>query len=242
MPNSKNLFKYIKTNIYKNEDKLKVIGNGSSNGIDLEYFHKTDKLYDLANRKRKQLGINQEDFVFLFVGRIVSDKGINELVEAFNVLCNDYKNIKLLLVGPQEPDLDPLKVKTNEILKREKKIMLTGSQKYVRPFFLISNVFVFPSYREGFPNVVMQAGAMGIPAIVTNINGSNEIIIDGFNGVIVEKKNTADLRKAMLKLMLDRQFLIQLSKNTRLLIKKNFCHRYFWNEILKEYQSLLKNV
>ena len=120
------------------------------------------------------MGIEPHDFVFVFVGRLVKDKGINELVSAFSKL--EARSSKLLLVGPFETELDPLSPETLKEIKDNRAILSVGFQSDVRPYFAVSNALVFPSYREGFPNVVLQAGAMGLPAIVTNINGCNEII------------------------------------------------------------------
>src|SRR5690606_17651365 len=157
------------------------------------YFN-SKHFYEVQKSNLKQeLGIHENDFVFIFVGRLVSDKGINELVEAFSKICvssSGVENIKLLLVGPLETDLDPLFPETLKEIESNINILSVGFQKDVRPYFAISNALVFPSYREGFPNVVMQAGAMGLPSIVTNINGCNEIVQEKYNGIIIPKKNT----------------------------------------------------
>lgn len=132
---------------------LKVIANGNVNGIDLDFFN-PNKVSQVEQEKLKQqLHINSTDFVFVFVGRLVSDKGINELVAAFETFSSKNSNSKLLLVGPLENDLDPLLQKTKDTISNNKAIISVGFQTDVRPFLAISNVFVFPSYREGFPNV-----------------------------------------------------------------------------------------
>ena len=129
------------------------------------------------------MNIDSDDFVFIFVGRLVTDKGINELISAFDDISHRNRKVKLLLVGNRESELDPLKKETLEIISKNSNIIEVGYQPDVRPYFAISDVLVFPSYREGFPNVVMQAGAMGLASIVTDINGCNEIIINDTNGV-----------------------------------------------------------
>ena len=125
---------------------------------------------------KNELSIQSTDFVFLFVGRLVKDKGINELIGAFEKLQIEIPTIKLLLVGNFEDDLDPLLPTTINIINTNANIISVGFQNDVRPYFAVSNSLVFPSYREGFPNVVLQAGAMKLPSIVSNINGCNEII------------------------------------------------------------------
>jgi len=183
-PNSKGLERLILKNNYAKKEKVKVIAKGSSNGIDTSHFNPENYTPQQNQALRKQLGIQEEDFVFIFVGRLVGDKGINELVEAFSLLTKQplvrNSDSRLLLVGPLESDLDPLKQETLKEIRNNPKIITTGFQKDVRPYFAISDTLVFPSYREGFPNVVMQSGAMGLPGIVSNINGCNEIIKEGF--------------------------------------------------------------
>ena len=187
-PNSYGLKKIILKNGFTSENKLKVIGNGSSNGIDTSYFD--PELFSIKDNEdlKTNLGIKKTDFVFIFVGRIVSDKGINELIEAFDKMSLVEENIKLLLVGPFEDELDPLHKKTKVLINNNNKIILVGYQNDVRPYFSISNCLVFPSYREGFPNVVMQAGAMKLPSIVSDINGCNEIIENNINGLVIKLK------------------------------------------------------
>ena len=132
----------------------------------------------------------QDAFVWVFIGRIVKDKGINELVEAFLKIGSKHF---LLLVGPFENDQDPISHETSLLIESCSNIRTYGFQKDVRPFIKLSDALVFPSYREGFPNVPMQAAAMGLPQIVTNINGCNEIVIQRVTGLIVPPKNSQTL-------------------------------------------------
>ena len=175
-PNSKGLKEFIIKEKLTSKNKLKILGNGSSNGIDTTHFSPNQVSGIEKRQLRKELNITKNDFVFVFVGRLVSDKGINELVEAFTEMSKTHTNSKLLLVGPLETHLDPLLPNTLNEIKNNEAIIYAGFQTDVRPYFATSNALVFPSYREGFPNVVMQAGAMGLPSIVTDINGCNEII------------------------------------------------------------------
>tara|TARA_B100001094_G_C18196294_1_gene811429 strand:- start:583 stop:1731 length:1149 start_codon:yes stop_codon:yes gene_type:complete len=237
-PNSYGLKDIILKNKFTKEDKLCVIGNGSSNGIDTSFFD--PKLVSSEKKKsiRSKLGIKKNDFVFIFVGRLVTDKGINELVEAFNELCLQLENIKLLLVGPSEDNLDPLSEKTKLSISNHNKIISVGYQVDVRPFFAVSHLLVFPSYREGFPNVVMQSGAMGLPSIVTDINGCNEIIKADYNGVIVPVKDTKSLKNAMLRIYQDKEFHLKCSKKSRSVIVDNYEQKLYWKALLNEYNFL----
>lgn len=237
-PNSYGLKDFILKEGFCKEDKLKVIANGSTNGIDTNYFDPNLFSEEKKSNLRFELGIDENDFVFIFVGRLVKDKGINELVSAFLQTISDLKNFtsKLLLLGSVEQDLDPLLPSTLIEIRSNPNIISVGYQKDVRPYLAISNVLVFPSYREGFPNVVMQAGAMGLPAIVSNINGCNEIIIESSNGVIVNVKNEVMLKQAMQKISEDNAFYKKLSKNARMMIVERYQQQIVWDNLLNEYK------
>jgi glycosyltransferase involved in cell wall biosynthesis len=249
---------------------LKVLANGNVNGIDTYFFSKDQLSLREKESLQYELGITDNDFVFVFVGRLVGDKGINELVSAFKKLKNQkskeenqksqgehqnenlfyedvnskfkIQNSKLLLVGPLESELDPLEQETLKEIASNTDIISVGFQKDVRPYLAISDCLVFPSYREGFPNVVLQAGAMGLPSIVTNINGSNEIIIDGQNGVIVPVKNPTELHDAMMKMMSNSDFYSHLQGKARAMIISRYEQQVVWEAILLEYKRLEQNV
>ena len=239
---------------YKITNKsLKVIANGNVNGIDTSYFNPKNYTQQQNQDLRKQLGIQEKDFVFIFVGRLVGDKGINELVKAFSLISNHSKKslssgeefrerLKLLLVGAQESELDPLSQETLEEIESNPNIITTGFQADVRPYFAIANALAFPSYREGFPNVVMQAGAMGLPCIVTNINGCNEIIEEGRNGLIIPPKETEALQKAMKRLVEDSNLQHQLKSQSREMITSRYEQKVVWEALLEEYRRLLRDI
>lgn len=220
---------------------LKVVANGNVNGIDTAFYNKNQLSESALQGLKASLGIKPNDFVFIFVGRLVGDKGINELIAAFKKF--DAKDIvKLLLVGPFEQELDPLSVKTLHEINANKNIISVGFQKEVRSYFAIADALVFPSYREGFPNVVLQAGAMNLPCIVTDINGSNEIISDGINGIIIPSKNSIELYEAMFKLVNDTELRKNIQKNAREMIVTRFEQKMVWESILQEYKNIEKNV
>ncbi|WP_188362470.1 glycosyltransferase family 4 protein [Flavobacterium orientale] len=236
-PNSKGLKDIIVKSKYTSEDKLKVILNGSSNGIDTHHFN--SEQFD-SNEKEKlkvKLGILPDEFVYIFVGRLVKDKGIVELVEAFVNLHMKFHKVKLLLVGPFEQELDPLPESTLDSIQQHPNIITMGYQKEVRPFFAISDILVFPSYREGFPNVVMQAGAMGLPAIVSDINGCNEIVEEGSNGTIIPVKNEKAIKNAMEKMLLDKEYFSNLKQKARSSIVSRYEQKAVWEAILAEYNT-----
>lgn len=165
--------------------EMKVLGYGNVRGINMDEW------------KRRVCRRDGLMLTFVFVGRIVRDKGVDELVAAFVKLNRIYSNTRLLLVGPYEEHLNPVQSGTKFLIDTCECIEAVGAQKDVRPFYEQSDVLVFPSYREGFPNVVIEAGAMELPSIVTDINGSREIIEDGRNGLIVPARDEQALFEAM---------------------------------------------
>lgn len=230
---------------------LKVIANGNVNGIDTTYFSKEQVLFEEQQVLKKKWGIIETDFVFIFVGRLVGDKGINELVSAFSQLAvrsskveNSVvkRELKLLLVGSLESQLDPLLPETMSILNNNKNIISVGFQQEVRRYFSAAHCLVFPSYREGFPNVVLQAGAMGLPSIVTDINGCNEIILEGHNGLIIPVQNVKALEAAMKRMITDAVLLEKLRSNARLRIVSRYKQQLVWEAMASEYKRVEKNV
>ena len=241
-PNSFGLEKIIIGEKFCASKKLKVIGQGSTNGINTGHFNSSNISQEEKDKLIEELKISAADFVFTFVGRLVSDKGINELVAAFKGVQLEFPNAKLLLVGPLETKLDPLFPATLEEIDSNDAIINVGYQNDVRPYFAISDALVFPSYREGFPNVVMQAGAMGLPSIVSDINGCNEIIIDSFNGLIIPVKNSDAIYAAMKRIVEDKNLYQNLQQNARKRIVDNYEQSVVWEAILAEYKSLENNV
>lgn len=214
---------------------LKVLGYGNIRGIDLKYFDRTAEVEKETEKIRKT-----DITTFIFIGRLVRDKGINELVGAFAKLNKEYTKTRLLLVGRREDKLDPLEGQTLQEIENNPAIITTGEQKDVRPWLAASDIFVFPSYREGFPNVVIEAGAMDLPSIVTDINGSREIIEDGKNGIIIPPHDAEALYKAMLSLYHDQEYRNKLSANARNMIATRFEQSYVRN-CLKEYYNSIIN-
>lgn len=198
---------------------MKVLGYGNVRGVDMEKFSRRTEVEDMT-KKMKQEGI----FTFIFVGRIVGDKGVNELVSAFAELHKKYEKTRLLLIGNFEQHLDPLQAKTLNVIDKHTSIESLGP-KYgdeLLAYYAASDCFVFPSYREGFPNTVMEAGAMGLPSIVTDINGSREIIIDGKNGVIIPSKDVEALYHAMEEMITNSDKTKEYADNAREMIASRF--------------------
>lgn len=235
-PNSYGLEKIILENQFTQSAKLKVLGNGSSNGIDTSFFDPSLVTEEQKVSLKKSLGIAPNDFVFIFVGRLVGDKGVNELINAFENIKT--QGVKLLLVGSYEEDLDPLDPRTIQSIANNPNIISAGYQTDVKSYFAISDVLTFPSYREGFPNVVMQAAAMQLNCIVSDINGCNEIIENGKNGWIVPVKNAEMLQDKMNWCLENKAISTNMGIQNRDIMIKNYERTFVWNEILKEYKKI----
>lgn len=214
---------------------LKVLGYGNVRGIDLKHFNP-----ESPEVQAEALKIRKPDvFTFIFIGRLVRDKGINELIQAFSRLNSKYSNTRLLLVGPYEENLDPLESETLSEINSNKAIEAVGSQKDVRPWLAASDAFVFPSYREGFPNVVIEAGAMGLPSIVTDINGSREIIIEKENGTIIPSHDVERLYQAMEKMLSDKNSRLAMASKSRRLIASRFEQGFVRQCLINYYKEIL---
>lgn len=236
-PNSNSLYLWILKSLNPKASKIKIIGSGSSNGINLQHFKNTERIQTEARALRLSIGIHPDDIVFIFIGRLVRDKGITELIHAFNKIKSE--NTHLLLIGEFEDQREPLTLKIKNLIRRDKQIHALGFKKDIRPFLAASDIFVFPSYREGFPNVVLQACSFNLPCIVTDINGCNEIIEHNRNGLIVEPKDSNELAKAMKLLLNDGSLKEVLAAEARKSVL-TYDQQYYWKELLKEYEKMTK--
>ena len=216
---------------------LKVLGYGNVRGIDMNRFSKREEVMAVARNLR-----NDSLFTFLFVGRIVGDKGINELVEAFVQLHKTSPQVRLWLVGFFEEELDPVSPETKRQIHEHPAIEYVGEKNgdELIAYYAAADVFAFPSYREGFPNTVMEAGAMGLPCIVTDINGSREIICEGKNGTIIPSHNVEALYGAMQTMLTHTEQHKQMEARARQMIadryEQNFvrqCLYKFYDEVMK---------
>ena len=169
---------------------MRVLGNGNVRGIDLDYFQCAPTVRNKAKMLKESFGIPKDAFVFLFVGRFDLDKGLKELVRSFVRINMEMPETALLLAGMEEEEGKKLPDDILDTIESNPAIHVSeGWLSDVRHWYAAADALVHPSYREGFPNVVIEAGAMGLASIVTDINGSNEIIIDGENGVIVPPRD-----------------------------------------------------
>lgn len=215
---------------------MRVLGHGNVNGVDLAAFDP-----DLPALQAEAACLRRgECFTFLFVGRIAGDKGIDPLTEAFRALRREIPGVRLLIVGPDETVLDPVSPSAMEVLADGDGIELLGYRDDVRPLMLAADALVLPSYREGFPNVVLEAGAMRLPAVVTDINGSREIITHGVNGLIVPPRDSAALLDAMRRMTaMPADERLEMGRRARLNVAARFERGYVRRSLLDFYDSIL---
>ena len=219
---------------------ITVIGNGSINGVDIDKFSQSQFSKTATTKLRRSLRIKPRETVFLFVGRVVRDKGVEELVTAFTKLAKDHPKARLLMVGDYEPELDPLSPEVDDAIRNHPGITEAGWVSDVRPYMALSHCFVLPSYREGLPNSLIEAGSMGLPSIATDINGCNEVIVPGDNGDLVPKKDAVALEAAMRRMIEDPSYRETLQRKSRESIASRFAQaEYFWPELMKVYEGFL---
>lgn len=242
---------------------LQVIHFGNINGKDTKHLSRQQTVADLTNKDynevtiedinkfrknlRAILGFSDKDYVFLFIGRIVTDKGMIELCHAMQNIVQAYPQAKLLLVGRMEKG-DAIPNEIHNYFTSSPNVKYVGEQSDVRPYYMVSDTLVFPSYREGFPNVPLEAGAMDLPCIVTDINGSNEIISDGLNGKIIETpldnkgRHVHDITPALTSTMgwfaSHTAEVERMSHNARRMIKERYERKDVWKALLEYYRSL----
>ena len=190
-PNSRSMMNFIIENKLASAEKLAVIDNGSTNGIDLIKFSKQSINEETKNKIKNSLPPNGA-LKILCVGRMVKDKGIEELVSVFEKLQVHHK-LQLILIGPFEPQLDPLSSQTLDTIINNPKITHISWSDSIEYYMALADIFVHPSHREGFPNVILQAGAMHLPVICSNIPGNADIIQNEKTGLMFEVKNEDDL-------------------------------------------------
>ena len=217
---------------------LEILHYGNINGLDTSYFSPN---VALRAQQRERLGFSDDDFVFIFIGRIVKDKGMNELAWAMRQLVSNHPHARLLLVGPFESELDPLEGDNEQFFREHSSVAYVGYQADVRPFLAAADALVFPSYREGFPNVVLQAGAMGLPSIVTDINGCNEVITDGVNGRIIQPRDREALLQMMSLFVEDAAHVSAMAEKARTVICERYDQQDVWRALLEMYLGLVES-
>ena len=236
----------IKDNIAPSK-KINIIRNGSVNGIDDDYLEYSLP-FNVESNLLKDLNISNDSFIFSFVGRIVKDKGINELINVFNKICIQYNNIHLLIIGDFDNSFGSYEEKhIKELITKNKNIHVLGWKDDVRPFIALSDVMVQPSYREGLSTTLLEASSLKIPAITTQATGCKDVILNGINGILISSPLEVssdvfenELFLAMEKYLLSsKEYLHEVGEQGNKLIKANFYRKDIWEESLSFYKSII---
>ena len=204
--------KFLLSNNIISKNKSSVLLNGSVGGVNIDRFK-----FNSLNRYliRGKLNISKNDFIFLYLGRINSDKGIFDLVKAFKKIQKFHK-IFLILVGPLEDK------NIKNLIKDNKKIIYKGKTLVPEKWFSIGDIFCLPSYREGFGSVIIEAGSCNLPTLGSNIYGIKDAIIKDQTGFFHEVGNVNDIKKKMLFAIKNRKLLKRYGQRARKRVKKNF--------------------
>jgi glycosyltransferase involved in cell wall biosynthesis len=238
-PNSKSLYNYIVENKFTAPPKLKIIGKGSTNGINIERFCKEALIENTLIEIKSSINYSPKNIYLLCIGRLVADKGIVELVNVFLSLQKKHAALKLILVGDYEQELDPLPQTVMQQIKNNAKIIHIKWTQQVEYFMHIANYFVFASHREGFPNVLLQAGAMELPVICSLIPGNIDIITDKHTGLIFETANEQQIEKQVEYAINNTAEMKAMAQKLKQIIKNDYQRENMWQNILSSYKSLL---
>lgn len=216
---------------------LNMIGHGNIAGVDTAYFDRHAEGVEAQSRSLAgQLQLSGHEFIFCFVGRLNRDKGILELLEAFETLP---AHARLVLIGALDVSA-PISKHEQRIIERHERIHALGFLSDIRPVLHLADAFVLPSYREGFPNTVLQAGAMELPVIATDINGCNEVIEPGMNGWLVPPRSARALNEAMrAALEAPPATLVQMGVHGRQRVIQRFERTQHWRNLMTFYNETL---
>ncbi len=234
-PDSKSNLDFAHSEKLYSPNKGAVIWNGSASGVSLDKFD-ISKKDEYREKIKNEYNIPKNAFVYGFVGRITRDKGINELLSAYKQI--KFEDSYLMLIGNEEID-DHIDENLYNWSKNDDHVIYTGATNIVEQYLSAMDCYILPSYREGFGMGVVEAEAMGIPVIVTNIPGPTDAMIDNETGIVVKKADVETLKTAMLKMKNDSKFCIKCGNNSINFAKNNFEQKQLFHKILVDRKNLL---
>ncbi len=238
-PNSNSLLSFITEKKLASPSKLRMIAKGSTNGIDISRFNREALEESTITETKTLINYSSQNKYLLCIGRLVADKGIVELVNVFNRLQKDHLSLKLLLVGEYETELDPLPSAVMQEIETNDDIIHINWSDKVEYFMQLSDHFVFPSHREGFPNVLLQAGAMGLPVICSRITGNVDIISNNETGLIFEPANEQQMLDLLQYAIANPQQVQTMAEKLQQIIREDYRQENIWQNILEAYKSLV---
>lgn len=234
-PDSKSNLEFAHLEGLYPENKGSVIWNGSASGVSLEKFD-ISKKQEYRQKIRSEYRIPDDAFVYGFVGRITRDKGINELLQAYKSIMDE--NSYLLMVGNEELD-ENMNMELFNWSKNSSQVIYTGATNVVEQFLSAMDVYILPSYREGFGSGVIEAEAMGVPVIVTDIPGPTDAMIDNETGIVVQKADIESLYNAMISIREDKVRYFAMAETAHDFAVNNFEQKQLFNYILEDRKKLL---
>lgn len=238
-PNSVSLKQFITDQRLCNRDKLKIIGSGSTNGVNTHRFNRKMLDEKIMNEIQEEINYSTDNKYLLCIGRLVVDKGITELVNVFTQLQKDNDDLILILAGEYETTLDPLPASTLHEIQTNPSIIHINWTNYVEYYMYLCDLFIFPSHREGFPNVLLQAGAMQLPVICSRIAGNIDIVTDNKTGLIFDCGNEKQLLQHV-KYAIEQPLQVQrMAKLLQTEVKENYQQEVMWQNILEAYKNLV---
>lgn len=237
-PNSEGLKSFVIEEKLCDPDKLTVIGNGSSNGVDMEKFSRNVLKENHLVAATMRILPKDDEYIILAVGRLVQDKGIEELVHAF-IESKIYSGSKLVLLGSFEQELDPISMDLLTTIRDNPKIIQINWTDHVAHYMALADVLVHASHREGFPNVLLEAGAMELPVICSDIMGNKDLITQQKTGLIFPVKNKLVLKEALEFAYVKRETMALYARALYLEVKKNYSRKLIHEAILENYNRLL---
>jgi glycosyltransferase involved in cell wall biosynthesis len=209
------------------------------NGIDVARFN-PHNISLPSQKKREEVGIKADELVVGIVARLVYEKGYMELFQAAAELTRKFDNVKFLVVGPVENERkDAVNLEMLKELGIEENVIFLGMRKDVAELYSIMDIFVLPSWREGIPRALMEAMAMEVPVVATNIRGCREVVKDGETGLLVPVRNHQALAEAIAILLQDEQKRIEMGKAGRKYILANFTEDAVYQRIIQLYDVVL---
>lgn len=234
-PNSQSLYQFILREKLANPKKLGIIGSGSTNGINTDRFNISKLDQNKMQRIKTAIDYNAKNTYLLCIGRLVKDKGIVELVNVFTNLQQTNPALRLILVGDFEESLDPLPSSTIHKIQNNNAIIHISWSNDVEYYMQLAHNFVFPSHREGFPNVLLQAGAMQLPIICSRITGNIDIVKENETGLIFEPGNESQMQLLIQQAIEHKDAMLQMAKKLKDTVVNEYHRGYIWQKIYDQY-------
>lgn len=239
-PNSNSLKEFITSKKLTRPEKLSIIAKGSTNGINTDKFNENNILPQKLQEIKTAINYNAAHTYLLCMGRLVKDKGIVELINVFKNISGLNPNLKLLLVGDFEASLDPLPEATIQEIKTNASVIHISWTTDVEYYMHLADNFVFPSHREGFPNVLLQAGAMKLPIICSRIPGNIDIVENNETALIFDAGNESQIQSLILQALNQKEKMLVMAAKLKQIICTEYPRTYIWQQLLQRY-SFIEN-